>query len=60
MYIQESRRKKGNKIYKTVYLTESYREGNKVRKKYVANLTHCPDPIVALIKDYLKKNKDTE
>ncbi len=35
MYIQESMRKKGNKIYKTVYLTESYREGNKVRKKYV-------------------------
>ena len=42
MYIQESRRKKGNKIYKTVYLTESYREGNKVRKKYVANLNTLP------------------
>jgi hypothetical protein len=31
------------KVYQSVYLRESYRVGNQVRKRNIANLTHC-DP----------------
>jgi len=55
MYIQEHIRKKGNKVYKTMYLAESYREEGKVKKKYIANLSDCPDNIIAAIKNELKQ-----
>ncbi len=55
MYIQEHSRKKGNKVYKTMYLAESYREDGKVKKKYIANLSNCPDNIIAIIKNELKQ-----
>lgn len=55
MYIQEYKRKKGNKEYKSVYLAESYRENGKVKKKYISNLSNCPDNIILAIKNELKK-----
>lgn len=55
MYLQEHTRKKGKKAYKTVYLAESYREDGKVKKKYISNLSNCPDNIIAAIRNELKK-----
>jgi transposase len=55
MYLQEHIRKKDGKVYKTVYLAESYREDGKVKKKYIANLSNCPDNIIATIKNELKQ-----
>lgn len=56
MYLQKHTRKKGEKAYKTVYLAESYREDGKVKKKYISNLSDCPDNIIAAIRNELKKN----
>jgi len=56
MYLQQHLRKKGNKTYKTVYLAESYREDGKVKKRYIANLSECPDNIITAIKNELKES----
>jgi len=37
------------KVYQSVYLRESYRDGDRVRKREIANLTHChPNEIAAI------------
>ena len=37
------------KVYQSIYLRESYREGKKVQKRNIANLTHCrPEEIAAI------------
>ena len=37
------------KVYESIYLRESYRDGPHVRKRNIANLTHCdPQEIAAL------------
>jgi len=37
------------KVYESIYLRESYREGDLVRKRSIANLTHCdPDEVAAI------------
>ena len=42
------------KIYTSIYLRESYREGSRVRKREIANLTHCDPQEVAAIELALK------
>jgi len=42
------------KIYTSIYLRESYREGSRVRKREIANLTHCDPQAVAAIELALK------
>jgi hypothetical protein len=37
------------KVYTSIYLRESYREGSRVRKRNIANLTHCDPKEVAAI-----------
>lgn len=37
------------KIYQSIYLRESYRDGNRVRKRNIANLTHCDPHEIAAI-----------
>jgi len=50
MHIVRSKFKaKSGKIYETVLLRESYREGDKVKKRTVANLTNCPEQEIAAI-----------
>jgi hypothetical protein len=37
------------KVYESIYLRESYRQGDLVRKRNIANLTHChPDEVAAI------------
>jgi len=37
------------KSYTSIYLRESYREGKHVRKRNIANLTHCDPEVIAAI-----------
>ncbi len=37
------------KSYQSIYLRESFREGNHVRKRDIANLTHCDPKEIAAI-----------
>ena len=37
------------KVYESIYLRESYREGKRVRKRDIANLTHCDPKEIAAI-----------
>lgn len=56
MHIVEnkSRTKKSKKIYQSVLLRESYREKGKVKKRTIANLSHCRPEEIAAIKLALK------
>jgi len=60
MHIVEnkSRSKEGKKIYQSVLLRESYREGGKVKKRTVANLSHCTPVEIAAIKMALNHKSD--
>ena len=42
------------KIYTSIYIRESYREGHRVRKREIANLTHCDPQEIAAIELALK------
>lgn len=53
-----SRSVKGKKIYQSVLLRESYREGGKVRKRTVANLSHCTAQEIAAIEMALRHKDD--
>src|SRR5271154_1229624 len=46
------------KSYESIYLRESYREGTHVRKRDIANLTHCDPKEVAAIELALKFKGD--
>lgn len=49
MHIVENKSKTGKKIYHSTLLRESYREGGKVKKRTIANLTgRSPEEIAAL------------
>jgi Transposase DDE domain len=50
MYISRAAWPSSNgKIYQSIYLRESYREGHSVRKRNIANLTHCDPQEIAAI-----------
>jgi len=42
------------KVYESIYLRESYRDGPRVRKREIANLTHCDPHEIAAIELALK------
>lgn len=49
MHIVVNKSSKGKKIYSSVLLRESYREGGKVKKRTIANLSRCtPEEIAAI------------
>jgi len=54
----QSAPKTGKKIYRSILLRESYREGGKVRKRTIANLSHCTSGEIAAIKLALKHKRD--
>jgi transposase len=54
MFVQTLENKQNNKIYKSVFLIENYREGKKVKHRYIANLSKVPEDIVNQIDAYLK------
>jgi len=55
MHIVRSKFKaKSGKVYETVLLRESYREGSKVKKRTIANLTNCSEQEISAIDLALK------
>lgn len=58
MYIEEIKKKQGNKIYKTVLVRESYRdEKGKVQHRTVANLSKLPPEYIRQLKSGIKNEK---
>jgi hypothetical protein len=59
MYVARAQWPSSNgKTYQSIYLRESYREGTHVRKRDIANLTHCDPKEVAAIELALKFKGD--
>src|SRR5260370_25818362 len=46
------------KSYQSIYLRESYRDGTHVRKRNIANLTHCDPKEIAAIELALRHKND--
>src|SRR5258708_23831639 len=58
MYISRASWPSSNgKSYPSIYLRESYRDGDHVRKRNIANLTHC-DPLEIAAIELALKHKD--
>jgi hypothetical protein len=51
-------RSANGKTYESIYLRESYRVGDKVQKRNIANLTHCDPKEIAAIELALKHKGD--
>jgi len=58
MHIVENKSKSGKKIYRSILLRESYREEGKVRKRTVANMSHCTSQEIEAIKLALSHKDD--
>jgi transposase len=54
----QSAPKTGKKIYRSILLRESYREGGKVKKRTIANLSRCTAGEIAAIKLALSHKED--
>jgi transposase len=54
----QSAPKTGKKIYRSILLRESYREDGKVKKRTIANLSHCTAGEIAAIKLALSHKED--
>ena len=59
MYVDRNKwPSKNGKTYESIYLRESYREGPKVKKRTIANLTHCRPEEIDAIEMALKNKND--
>jgi len=54
MHVVTTRQRRGDKEYTATLLRRSFREGGKVKKQTLANLSHLPDGLVELIRRYLR------
>ncbi len=55
MHVSTVVSKQGGHSYRTTLVRTSYRDHNgKSQKKTLANITHLPDPLITLIRNYLK------
>ncbi len=54
MHLVENKVKHGKKIYNSTLLRESYREGGKVKKRTIANLSNCSREEIEAIRVALK------
>ena len=58
MHIDTSITRSRGKVYKRVLLRTSYREGEKVKHKTIANLSHESDETIEAIRLALKNKQD--
>src|SRR3990172_5406892 len=58
MHMVENKSKSGKTIYHSILLRESYREDGKVKKRTIANLSHCTSGEIDAIKLALKYKND--
>ena len=54
MHVVTNTIRRGERVYKAHLLRRSYREGGKVKKETLANLSHLPDELVELIRGALR------
>ena len=54
MFIQEYNKRNNGKVYRSVFLTESYREDGKIKHRHLANLTNLPQNLLDALKRELK------
>jgi hypothetical protein len=61
MYIQRNKSKnsKTGKVYTSVLLCEKYREGEKVKTRTKANLSHLSEQLILSIENAIKSEKET-
>jgi len=57
MYVETIKSKRGNKIYLTTLIRESYRQGGKVKHRTLSNISKLPQNLIDQIKNIIK-NKD--
>jgi transposase len=54
MHVVTNRVRRGEREYRSVLLRRSYREGGRVKKETLANLSHLPEELVELIRGWLR------
>src|SRR5687768_18538934 len=54
MHVVTNTVQRGEREYRSVLLRRSYREGGRVKKETLANLSHLPDELVELIRGWLR------
>lgn len=57
MFIKTYKKYNGGKIYKSIFLVESYRENDTVKHRHLANLTRLPKNLLDGLKGMLKGGK---
>jgi len=57
MYVETIKSKRGNKIYLTTLIRESYRQGGKVKHRTLSNISKLPQNLIDQIKNIIR-NKD--
>ena len=58
MHVVVNKSKQGKKIYSSILLCQSYREGKKVKKRTIANLSNCTPSEISAIKLALQYKDD--
>jgi hypothetical protein len=53
MHVVTNAVRRGDREYRSTLLRRSFREGGKVRKETLANLSHLPDEVIELIRGAL-------
>jgi hypothetical protein len=53
MHVATTRRQHKDKVYETVLLRRSFRQDGKVKNETLANLSHLPPEVIALIREAL-------
>src|SRR5919109_1735282 len=54
MHVVTNTIRRGDRVYTAHLLRRSYREGGKVKKETLANLSHLPDELIELIRGALR------
>ena len=54
MHVVTNKVRRGDREYRSHLLRRSYRDGGKVRKETLANLSHLPDEVIELIRGALQ------
>src|SRR6476660_1690961 len=54
MHVVTNTIRRGERVYTAHLLRRSYREGGKVKKETLANLSHLPDEVIELIRGALR------
>jgi transposase len=57
MYVEETKKRVGEKQYRCFMLRESFRENGKVRKRTIANISHLPHAEIVALREALSQKQ---